>query len=293
MKKIFALIFILGFYQNNFAQLPPSDFMYCLNRPEIQKEDLMLTTGTYTLIDENVKWALNKFWVKPASIKLISSTAKTNLSCSYMSIVDLQTTGETGNFYNTHFRVTNEMKSQDPNIIFDIAFDNFIAKDDEKVVIGSDKYITLVADKALIYTMLFCSVAKNFSNDFGSFRKAINGYNDYMEKAKEKIKTTTMLIPKELMDNGLTKEGLAGLNIKYEIIPSADIAKRIKEGNNVKNYSELLVYKADKMQDYAYLVDIETGDLISYANMGGGIISKTYKYMDDKRFNKLMTKLIN
>ncbi|MCD6020277.1 MAG: hypothetical protein K0S53_3398 [Bacteroidetes bacterium] len=294
MKKI-ALLLLLSFSaQKKLAQvLPPSSFMDCLNRPEIQTEDVVLNTGKSDTIEENVKWALNKYWIKPTNIRTKNFKDPSDLSCSYVSVSDYETEGESGNFYNTHFRVVNQMKPTDGNIIFELSFDNMIAKDDKTAtVIGADKDVDLLSDKALTYTMLFCSVTKNFSNDFGSFRKAIKAYNTYLEKSKEKLKTTTMLIPKELMDNGLTNASLNGLNIKYQILPSSEITKKIKDGKDVKNYSELIIIKSDKINDYAYLVDLENGDLISYSNLGANIATKTYKYMNDERFNKLLRKLI-
>jgi hypothetical protein len=263
--------------------------MRAVDSPEIQKEDVYLGTGFNKEAEDNIKWALDKYWTFGTKIKLIDNTQdafKIDKNISYISLLKYE-----GDFSSTELTVSNNMAGWNRFKIFSLSFDDMIKKGKDTKVIGADKDIKLVAYKCLTYTMLFCSIVKNFSIEMGNTFKFARAYTDKLEKLKEKLKTTTILIPKELIDNGITEEAIKGLNIKYKIETSEQIATRIKDGKDIKNYSHLIVFKESNTTDWAYLVDLETGDLINYCYLESGTFTKTYKYMDDKRFAELLEKL--
>ena len=273
---------------------PPTSFSGLVSLPEVQKEEVYLGTGMNKEAEDNILWALNKYWTFGSKINTVDAEKdpfKSNKKISYISLNNYKTTGDNGNFYNTKYTVVNERGAGNYTNIFLFPFDNLIKIGEEDKIIGADKNTKIIADKSLTYTMLFCSLVKTFGMDLGGSFKYMKAYSGKLDKLKERLQTTTMLVPKELLDNGITLEAFKNLSIKYKIESSEEIAKRIKEGKDVKNYSHLLVYKADKFNDYAYLVDIESGDLINYSNLGGTAFSKTYDYMDDSRLAKLLSKL--
>jgi hypothetical protein len=294
MKKIIIALTIC--LQIKAQTTPPSTFIGLMDKPEIQKEDVYVGTGINKEAEDNIMWALKKYWTFGSKINTIDAQKdpfKSKKNISFISLRNYKTTGENGDYYNTQYTVINEIGVENYNNVFLLPFDDFTKISEEGKIIGSDKNAKLIVHKSLTYTMLFCSLVKNFSVELGGAFKFVRAYNAKLDKLKEKLKTTTILIPKELLDNGITVEAFKNLGFKYKIETSEEIATRIKEGKDVKNFSHLIVYKADKFNDYAYLVDIETGDLINYSSVGASAFSKTYKYMDDARMAKLLGKLGN
>ncbi len=283
MKKIITLL-ALAFCLNGNAQdrdgiMLINDFY---NSKEFAKEPLVFRTGYNSEIDENIKWALDKFWTNSKTSTVDISNQKIDKTHSYIEIGEWHHKGQDGNFFVTEYHAinrTNDVKMIDKGLY--MCFDN-IKTSETGEIIGADKTPHLMACKAITYTMLFCNLVKNLSLPNG---KELDGKASVsiMSKNKERLKTTTVLVPKELIDNGVSEEVFKNFSFKYKIESADAIAKRIKDGTDVKNYSHLLVYKKDNYFAHVYIVDIENGDLL-YINTAG---NKGYN-IEDKLITKLM-----
>src|SRR5665213_629047 len=98
---------------------------------------------------------------------------------------------------------------------------------------------------------------------------------------KPALKNTTLLVPKEILDNGITKAAFAGLKIKYKIEPLDQIIQRTKAGTDVKNYSALILVKKDRMDTYAYIIDLETAEILFAGGKdGSNMESRDFKITD-------------
>ena len=117
--------------------------------------------------------------------------------------------------------------------------------------------------------------------------KGINSWEGY----KERLKTTKILIPKEYLSNGITKNAFKKIK-KYEIVPLEDINKRILE-NNTKGYSVLNTY-ISPAGSFFNIIDLETGDYIYRHDFGmafgKGMVGKPDK-ISDKDLIKIIDKM--
>jgi hypothetical protein len=76
----------------------------------------------------------------------------------------------------------------------------------------------------------------------------------------------------------------------YIIETSEQIAQRIKDGKDVKNYSHFIVYKRDKFVCNAYILDLETGQLLANNSISAAAGNKTLK-LEDQHVVALLTKI--
>jgi len=180
MKKIITASTLLLFSMQLMAQFPygnpqashASDpYNGCENNKKIATEDVVLLTGYDKEMDDNIVWALTKFW-KTAKFKTANKDKYTyNKNCSYISVGDFKTThagndivNSTGNYYSTNFDFSNQKKGASGIAYgFGLPFDNISAKQEKDIVIGADKTMKQMANKALLYTMMLCDVVKEFA----------------------------------------------------------------------------------------------------------------------------------
>ncbi len=297
-----ALLFVL---LSTMAKAQGPDFpMFMwefLGQEQLRTEQFKYVKGYDAEVDSNVIWALKKYGNFTQPIKPIEKSKskeadyfKANKNVSVLKIDYFKTTGERGDFYCTRYVVDNIIKKpmagESVYGILEMNFDDFAKEKEKDVIIGTDKSMHLLANRALSFTMMYCALVKNYATAEGNGRKAIRALEDKKAELKAKYTANTVLIPTELLDNGISKEAFAGLKYKYEFASSDQIAERIKSGNG-KGYSQLMLIKGNTWEDYLFMIDLETGDLTRYAWAGGGTFSQTYKYADDKRVKKLIENL--
>ena len=263
-KTILAILFIISSLHTN------AQFSYLSGGARFTFEkpnDLVYFEGFNKEIDDNIEWALKKFCKTQYTITTPPQGFKPEpTGKTYIQIQSYKGHQTTFNFmvpFNGGFSTLLGGES--------LAFDNECLNPEKhpEEIIGADKTTSIVAYKALSYTMLMCANLKNFPRSI----EPHSGTNYTVAKDERKmfapflarLKETTVLVPKELMDLGITEAAFAGLKIKYKIETSEQIAQRIKAGTDVKNYSHLLIikqgYKAEADAS-AYIVDLENGDML-------------------------------
>jgi hypothetical protein len=114
-----------------------------------------------------------------------------------------------------------------------------------------------------------------------SNREYVVRYYQWLAPNKPALKNTTLLIPKEILDNGISQAAFADLKIKYKIEPLDQIVQRTKAGTDVKNYSALILVKADRISTYACIIDLETAEILFVGGRDGdNMESKDFKITD-------------
>ena len=270
------------------AQEAPEAFKQCLGDPEIATRSICLNTNYQKEVVDNIQWALNKYW-KTSKALTVTELTPYNKKVSYLSVGDWQNKGEDGNFISSKMQALKPISASAANVFFEMPFDN-IQKAKGEEIIGADKNAHIMACKALSYTMIFCYVTQSFNNPDMKKRKAFSNFIDSIDVNKEELKTTTVLVPKELLDNGITEEALKAMKSRYIIETSEQIANRIKEGTDVKNYSHFIVYKRNKCVSEAYILDLETGQLLAYSSINAGKVGRTFK-LEDRHVIDLLNKI--
>ncbi len=297
MKKLIALLFVAGLCKAQGPDFPM--FMWeFLGQEQLKTEQFKYIKGFNDEVDNNVMWALEKYspFTQPAKAvernkNIDFDYFKPNKNISLLRIDTYKTTGERGEFFCTRFVVDNYIKK--PVVgeklygVLEMNFDDMAKEKEKDVIIGTDKNMHLIANRALSFTMMYCALVKNFAVMEGSARKAIKALEEKKATLKTKYAGNIVLIPTELLENGITKDAFTGLKYKYEFESSDKIVERIKSGNG-KGYSQLMLIKGNTWEDYLFMIDLETGDLVQYGWAGGGTFSQSYKYADDKRVKKLI-----
>ena len=297
MKRLFLLCLLSGFAKAQGPDFPL--FMWeMVGQDQLRTEAFKYVKTGNEEVDANVMWAFEKFNAFTTPVKAIDKNKdenfdyfKGNKNISVLQINHFLFEGEQGDFYATRFRVCNAIKK--PVVgekfydVVDFSFDDFARKKEKTLIIGTDKTSHLIANRALTFTMMYCALLKNFAHMEGSPRKAAKALEDKKEELKKQYKGNTVLIPSELLANGISKEAFAGLKYKYEFMSSDKITELIKSGKG-KGYSQFIMVKESTWFDNLYIIDLETGDLHDYASAGGSTFSNNYDYAGDKRVKTLI-----
>src|SRR6185437_814946 len=296
MKKIVLALILLTVATQIKAQGHLDMAPFAFEREKMATQELVCLMSGVKEIDDNVKWTMDKFWKNSkTSYESFTADFKLDPSKTYFQIRDVNpgtAVISSRNFFSSTMIVQVAIDGMYKNSTFrsvNISFDNIRSRKKPDEIIGADKTISAIADKSISYIMMMCANLKNFpmtkypEGNYTSIRmdKEIKKlFIPYLQR----LKTTTVLVPKELIDNGITEAAFAGLKIKYKIEPLAQITQRIKSGKDVKNYSQLLVIKKNNEEAVAYIVDIENGDMIYY----GWVAAGDLKPLNDKLVAKLL-----
>jgi hypothetical protein len=236
------------------------------------------TNGANAEIEETLKSAFEKYWnfcpVEFIDYKNVDKDKPTLLlsdyeinSWTHYTFTEMSFTNTVWSHYNCHF-------------------DNLTVKNE---CLGIDNTNEAFKYKINLAVLSFAAQVKFLDNAFTENKtKGLNSWEGF----KERLKTTTILIPKEYLSNGLTKNAFKKIG-KYEIVPLADIAKRLAE-NNTKGYSVLNTYKSI-IGSFFNIIDLETGDYIFRHDFGSafekGMIGSPGK-ISDKEIIKIIDKMI-
>ena len=173
----------------------------------------------------------------------------------------------------------------DDYLSFTFDFDNLTVKDE---CLGIDKTETELKYKCVIAIMNLCAQLKMLEPAIANKDRSYLSFDGY----KEKLKTTTVLIPKEYLTNGLTKNAFKKLP-KHEFVSLEEINKRIMD-KNTKGYAVLNTYRTIESGSFLNIIDIDTGDFLLYREFGfvtmKGNVSKQEK-VTDKDIIKELEKL--
>jgi hypothetical protein len=272
-----------------------------IGQEELRTEQIKFVKTNIEEIDKNVLWALDKYGKFTQPVKPIEKIKteekdyfKQNKNVSVLRIDPYKVSGEMGDYYCTKFTLDNSVKKpmQGEKVysIFEMNFDDFAKEKEKDVIVGTDKTTHLLANRAIAFTMMYCALIKNYAVMDGSPRKVIKALEQKKEEIKTKYSSNTVLIPSEILDNGVSKDAFKDLKFKYEFESSDKITERIKSGNG-KGFSQMMLIKGNTWEDYLFIIDLETGDLAAYGWAGGGTFNHSSSYADDKRVKKLIAKI--
>ena len=280
MKKLIIIGVICLFTQTLFAQyiwyVDPADKFGAF---EIEKVFVKLTGDKE--MDEALKYGFENYW-KQSPFELVAPKEFKN-SSKWSFEIESYTFNDAGSYRFTGMGLYQLKKGKkiDYNVIFSLNFDNF-SNVKTKQLNGIDKDNHMLSNKIIQYIILL--------NQQLAKRKELGVKKYIYLNNKDKVKDVNLLIPKEYFDNGLSesvlKENYKG---KYTILTSDEIKKRIMDKKDLENCAELIIWE-DQETHGAFIMDLNTGDLLSYAKEGKFNMNPGKKITDGD-FKTLIKKL--
>jgi hypothetical protein len=159
-------------------------------------------------------------------------------------------------------------------------FDNLRKGDNEFV--GIDKDLKTMSYKILPFIMMVSAELKRIDE---------MGLRSYAWHTgfPERVKDFTVMVPTEYVDNGIPQEAFKRNLVKCEFMKLEDIHKKMVEQKDTDKRAILILAKTVQ-GTYMNIIDMKTGDMLWYANIG--VSSFTYqKKVDDSDMDKLLKKV--
>ncbi|PBQ34659.1 hypothetical protein CNR22_23745 [Sphingobacteriaceae bacterium] len=208
--------------------------------------------------DEAIKTALEKYW-KICPVEYVDAK-EVDKSKPFLATNVYQGKGWAGKYQFLKLVFTGPKY-----ISCECHFDNLTTEKTGCIGIDIDKAEWQL--RGTIAVMNLCAQLRQYeeviiTKEYGDFLK-FEGYT-------QKIKTTTILIPTEYLQNGITKNAFKKLP-KHEFLSLAEIAKRIADGKT-KGYAIFTGYVAIPGR-FLNIIDLDTGDYLFYKELGGGYVA--------------------
>jgi hypothetical protein len=227
---------------------------------KVKDEAMYVVTGYGKEYDEAIKYAVETYWKLNKTIKYINVDELEELKKSKVCKLYIGLGGNGIMVYGKKY--SNTVLGVYGNVGFwtcyyKLDFDDLTKSKDE--IVGADKNAHLMTNRVIQDLLLMTTQIKKLE-EMGS-----KEYGNY-QGSKERLKDLTILIPKECIENGVPETVFKESFAKYEVVSSDEIKKLIIEGKSENKAVLSITRGADNT--IMYIMDIKTGELISYARDG-------------------------
>lgn len=199
-----------------------------------------------------------KYWAEtyhPGNYEFKSEQELEKIDGKKFTRVSVVTREFDDNFTYRHFRTSLAIWSMYGR--FDLNFDAMKMKKDN-VVLGVDKTEKDIAGKLLQYLRVY---DREITAENREYRMGISSLKGSHSKT---VQTKTILVPSEYLANGLKKEDF-GTRYKFEFMPSADIAAKVKDGKGLEGYAQMFIIKLKEDVNRLHIFDLNNYELLAWS----------------------------